>query len=138
MHKIHYSLISDNLAPWDRQLVRFKFLLCVIQMHENLRREVRTWASHCEHSLHSQSICMLGRHLHIIPKIKNTKLYTMDQAATGKTFYFCYLTYGSRTANRTDSLHQTIMGQLGTLIGENPLLLFPTNFQASTEPNCIV
>ena len=57
----------------------------------------------------------------------------MDRAATGKTFYFCYLTYGSRTANRTDSLHQTVMGYLGTLTGENPLLLLPANFQASTK-----
>ena len=66
-------------------------------MWESLRWEVRTCASHCDHSLHSLSICILARHLHIIPKTKNTKIYTVDRATTGKTFYFCYLTYGSRT-----------------------------------------
>ena len=55
----------------------------------------------------------------------------VDQAITGKIFCFCYLTYGCRIANRTDSLHQTVTGYLGTLIGENPLLLLPNNFQAS-------
>ena len=56
----------------------------------------------------------------------------MDRAANGKTFVFCYLTYGSQTVNRMDSLHQTVMGCLGTLTGENPLLLLPAIFQAST------
>ena len=28
---------------------------------------------------------------------------------------FCHLTYGSRTANRTDSLHQTINGLVGNV-----------------------
>ena len=39
---------------------------------------------------------MLDRHLHIILKVKKYKIYTVDQAVSGKTFYF--LTYGSRTA----------------------------------------
>ena len=30
------------------------------------------------------------RHLHIIFKSKNTKIYTVDRAATGKAFVFCY------------------------------------------------
>ena len=58
---------------------------------------------------------MLGRHLHIILKIKNTKIYTVDRAATGKTFYLCYLTYSSRTANRTDSLYQKVDGIIGNV-----------------------
>ena len=41
---------------------------------------------------------MLDRHLHIILKVKKNKIYTVDRAATSKTLYFCYLTYGSRTA----------------------------------------
>ena len=45
-------------------------------MQESLRWEVRTYASHCEHSLHSQSICILDRHLHVIIRTKNTKIYT--------------------------------------------------------------
>ena len=36
----------------------------------------------------------------------------MGQAATGKAFVR-YLTYGSRTANRTDSLYQTVSGLVG-------------------------
>ena len=56
----------------------------------------------------------------------------MDQAAIGKTSVFVTLTYGSRTANRTDSPYQTVTGWLGTLTRENPLLLFPVNFEAST------
>ena len=39
----------------------------------------------------------------------------MDRAATGRTFVFCYLTYGSRTANRTDSLYQTVNGLVGNV-----------------------
>ena len=70
----------------------------------------------------------LDRHLHLILKYKKLKTYTVDWAVTGKTLYFCYLTYGSRTANWTDSLHQIVMGYLGTLIGENPLLLLLVNF----------
>ena len=34
----------------------------------------------------------------------------VEGATTGKTSYFCYVTYGSWTANRTDSLHQTVTG----------------------------
>ena len=58
----------------------------------------------------------------------------MDWAATGKTLYFCYLTYDIRIANRTDFPYQIVTGYLETLTGENPLLLLPANFQASTEP----
>ena len=39
----------------------------------------------------------------------------MDRAATGKTLCFVTLTYGSRTANRTDSLHQTVNGLVGNV-----------------------
>ena len=55
----------------------------------------------------------------------------MDRAATGKTL-FVTLTYGSRTVSRTDSLHQTVNGLVGNVDWENPLLLQPANFQAST------
>ena len=37
----------------------------------------------------------------------------MDRAAIGKALFFCYLTHGSRTANRTDSLYQTVSGLVG-------------------------
>ena len=36
----------------------------------------------------------------------------MGRAATGKAVV-CYLTYGSRTVNRTDSLYQTVSGLVG-------------------------
>ena len=39
----------------------------------------------------------------------------MDRAATGKILVFCYLTYGSRTANRTDSLFQTVNRIVGNV-----------------------
>ena len=39
----------------------------------------------------------------------------VDQAATGKAFVFFTLTYGSRTANRTDSLYQTVNGIFGNV-----------------------
>ena len=55
----------------------------------------------------------------------------VDWAVTGKTLYFGYLTYGSRTANWTDSPYQTVMGYLGTFTRENPLLLLLAIFQAS-------
>ena len=38
----------------------------------------------------------------------------MDRAATGKPFV-CRLTYGIRTVNRTDSLHQTVNGLVGNV-----------------------
>ena len=38
----------------------------------------------------------------------------MDRAVTGKAFVL-YLTYGSRTVNRTDSLYQTINGLVGNV-----------------------
>ena len=38
----------------------------------------------------------------------------MDWAATGKAV-FCTLTYGSRIANQTDSLHQTVNGLVGNV-----------------------
>ena len=58
---------------------------------------------------------MLNRHLHIILKSKNTKIYTVDRAVTGKTLVFVTLTYGSRTANRTDSPYQTVNGLVGNV-----------------------
>ena len=39
----------------------------------------------------------------------------MDRAATGKTFVFVTLTYGNRTANRMDSLYQTVNGLVGNV-----------------------
>ena len=36
----------------------------------------------------------------------------MDQAVTGKAFVL-FLTYGSRTVNRMDSLYQTVSGIVG-------------------------
>ena len=38
----------------------------------------------------------------------------MDRAVTGKAFVL-YLTYGSRTVNRTDSLYQTINELVGNV-----------------------
>ena len=69
----------------------------------------------------------LDRHLHLIFKYKKLKTYTVDRAVTGKTLYFCYLTYGSwtvtgktlyisyltyssRAVNETDSPYQTVTG----------------------------
>ena len=52
----------------------------------------------------------LDRNLHIILKYKKLKIHMVDRAATGKTLYFGYLTYGSRTVNRTDSPYQTVTG----------------------------
>ena len=69
----------------------------------------------------------LDRHLHIILKHKKLK-YTRWTGPYPVRHLFCYLTYGSRTANQTNSLDQTVMGLLGTLTGENPLLLFPAIF----------
>ena len=39
----------------------------------------------------------------------------MDWAATSKTFCFCYLTYGSWTVNRTDSVYQIVNGLVGNV-----------------------
>ena len=39
----------------------------------------------------------------------------MDRAATGKASVFVTLTYSSRTANRTDSLYQTVNGLVGNV-----------------------
>ena len=38
----------------------------------------------------------------------------MDQAVTGTAFVL-YLTYGSRTVNRTDSLYETVNGLVGNV-----------------------
>ena len=65
-------------------------------------------------------------------KLKTQKYTWWTGPQPVKPFIFCYLTYGSRIANRMDFPYQTVMGQLGTLTGENPLLLFPANFQGST------
>ena len=72
------------------------------------RREVRTCASHCECSLHLDHLAWLIRYLHFILKSKNTK-YRWTGPQPVKPL-FCYLTYGSRTANRTNSLHETVNG----------------------------
>ena len=50
----------------------------------------------------------------------------MDRAATGKPF--CYLTYGSRTANQTDSLYQTINGLVGNIDWEESLTVAACEF----------
>ena len=81
----------------------------------SLRREVRTCASHCEYSLHPYCPAWLIRHVHSILKSKTTKIYMVDRATTGKTFVFVTLTYGSRTANQTDSLYQTVNGLVGNV-----------------------
>ena len=57
----------------------------------------------------------LSRHLHIIIKSENTKIYTVDRAATSETFVFVTLTYGGRTVNRMDSLYQTVNGLVGNV-----------------------
>ena len=51
----------------------------------------------------------LVRHLHFIFKSKYKN--SVNRAATGKTFFFVTLTYGSQT----DSLHQTVNGLVGNV-----------------------
>ena len=82
----------------------------------SLKLEVRTYASHCECSLHLYHPAWLIRHLHIIFKSKkNTKIYTVDRAVTGKAFVFVTLTYGSWTANWTDSPIPNSRGLVGNV-----------------------
>ena len=68
-------------------------------------------------SIFSTLHCYLGTCISYI-KSKNTK-FTLDRAATGKTLCFVTLTYGSRTANRTDSLDQTVNGLVGNVDWED-------------------
>ena len=87
---IAHELISCSLGTaW---LVLFFLVLCDLDVRESKTR-------HCDYSLHYLSICIIDRHLHIILKVKNTKIYVVGWALTSKTFYFCYLTYDGRTAN---------------------------------------
>ena len=51
----------------------------------------------------------------------------MDRAVTGKTF--CYLTYGSRTANRTESLYQIVNGLVGNVDWGESLTIAACEFQ---------
>ena len=44
----------------------------------------------------------------------------VDWAVTDKTLYFGYLTYGSRTANQTDSPYQTVTDSWERLLGRIP------------------
>ena len=60
-------------------------------------------------------------------KSKN-KIYTVDRAATGKTLCFCFLTYGSRTANRMDSLYQTVNGIVGNVEWGESLVVVSCEF----------
>ena len=52
----------------------------------------------------------------------------MDRAATGKAFVFVTLTYGSRTANWTDSLYQTVNGLVGNVDWGESLIVFAYEF----------
>ena len=83
-------------------------------MFVGLRREVRTCASHCDCSLHPNHPTWLSRHMHLIHKSKNTK-YTRWTGPQPIKPCFVALTYGSRTANRTDSLYQTVNGLVGNV-----------------------
>ena len=126
-----FTLLTNKLKMAPRgQIVSFIFAY-VIQMLASPK--MRTCTSHCEHSLYLYHPAWLIRHFHIILKSKNTNTrWTGPQPVKP---LFCYLTYGSWTANRTDSPYQKFTSQLGMLTGENPLLLSPTNFQASTLRN---
>ena len=55
----------------------------------------------------------------------------MDRAATDKTLCSVTLTYGSRTANRTDSLHQTVNGIVGNVDWGESLTVAAWEFQGS-------
>ena len=76
------------------------------------RREVRTYASRCDRSLHLDPLHLV-RHLHIISLSQNTK--TRWAGPQPVKLQFCFLTYGSRTANRMDSLFQTVNGLVGNV-----------------------
>ena len=111
---VHYSWINTQLSR--DSLVSIYFLAWFGCLWV-LRQELRTCASRCDYSFHLYHLALLIRHLHIIRKSKNTK-YTVDRSATGKTFVLLLdltLTYGSRTANWTDSLHQTVNGLVGNV-----------------------
>ena len=83
-------------------------------MFASLRREVRTCTSHCVVPCIFITLHLLVRHLHSHTLSQNNK-NSVDRAATGKTFCFVTLTYGSRTANRMDSLHQIVNGLVGNV-----------------------
>ena len=82
--RVHYSWMNTQLSRDSLVSVYFLAWFGCLWV---LRREVRTCASHCDYSLHLYHPALLIRHLHIILKSKNTK-YTVDQAATSKTFVF--------------------------------------------------
>ena len=97
----------------------------------SLRREVRTCASHCDCSLHPHHPTLLFRHLHFIHQVKNTKTqWTGPQPVKP---LFCYLTYGSRTANQTDSLYQTINGLVGNVDWVESLTVVACEFPGSNS-----
>ena len=52
----------------------------------------------------------------------------MDQAITSKAFVL-YLTYSSRTVNRTDSLYQTVNGLVGNVDWGESLTIAACKFQ---------
>ena len=74
------------LLPRDR-LVRYIYFLIVCDLDaRELRREVRTCASHCDAPHYLYQSAFLDRHLHIILKYKKLKIYKVDRAVTDKTF----------------------------------------------------
>ena len=60
--------------------------MCDLDARE-LRREVKTCSSHCDAPCYLYQSTFLDRHLHIILKFKKLKIYMMDRAITGKTFF---------------------------------------------------
>ena len=130
--KMYCSFEMIILLPRDSLDSQFISFLYLVWLLASKKREVRTCASLCDRSLHLDHPLHLVRHLHIISLSQNTKTRWAGPQPVKPSFVT--LTYGSRTANRTHSLYQQSAGQLGTLIGENPLLLPPANSQASTGP----
>ena len=53
----------------------------------------------------------------------------MDRAASGKTFVFVTLTYGSQTANRMDSPYQILNGLFGNVDWGESLTIVACEFQ---------
>ena len=60
----------------------------------------------------------------------------VDRAATGKTFCFCYLTYGSWTENRMDSLYQTVNGLVGNVDWGESLSVVACEFLGLNKTFC--
>ena len=131
-----FTLLTNKLkfAPRgqiDRQIVSFIYAH-VIQMLVNAKMRGKNLRITLCLLLASYHPAWLIRHLHIIhkSKIQNYTRWTGLQPVKPQ---FCYLDL-RQPDRKTGWIPYTKQstGQLGTLIGENPLLLSPVNFQAPT------